>query len=56
MNYFLADAVGAPESALNALIISIILSPFIFAGLLIVFFRILDKFSKKKSHASNANT
>ena len=44
----LLDAVGAPVWAFHGWFISIILSPFLFAGGVILFFRFLDWYSNRK--------
>ncbi len=48
MNGLLLDAVGAPKAAWDFLIMSFFLSPFIFGFLIVAFFKLLDKFSKKE--------
>jgi hypothetical protein len=43
----LLDAVGAPAWAFRDLIITIILAPFVFAFGMVLFFRLLDRYSKR---------
>ncbi len=47
VEFILLDAVGAPAWALNELFLIIILSPFLLAIGIILFFKLLDRISKK---------
>jgi len=49
MNILFLDAVGGPKSDLYSFFALILISPFIFAFLIVVFFNLLDRISKKSN-------
>jgi hypothetical protein len=46
------DAVGASKSTYNWFFVTLILSPFLFALLVVLFFKLLDRISKKNPENS----